>query len=580
MSHKYLSESANKKKTPQNEPIPGSNQIKNNAGGFAWEATKWDRLNRWLILGSEGGTYYIGEKKLTKDNAKSVLECLNEDPIRTIDTIVQVSDSGRSSDNDIALFCLALAASHENLDVRRYALDNLPRVARIGTHLFHFIEFTKNNRGWGRSLRTAIKNWYNTKDADNLAFLMAKYQQRDGWANKDLLKLSHPTPKTPQHELLYQWATEKGTVRIEKDKVFYDYSISDKRVGKSKEGSGELFGLIRTYELLKACKSEKEVINIMKNNLTQREIIPTEYLNSKEVWRLLYPHLKTMALVRNLNTLSRVGIISQGNFNDIQNITSKLLDPKLLKESRIHPLNILFALRTYQQGRGMRGTSTWPVTPQIVDTLDKMFYKAFDNVEPTGKRLYLGVDVSRSMDSSKIRDSFLTAREGACALAMATMKTEQNYIIKGFTEGHSRSIKKGYGSKWSGYGGGSNSSSEMVPLNINASMDLNSVINVAKAIPFGGTNCALPMLDAIENDYQVDAFIVYTDSETWFGDIHPMQALQEYRRKSGINAKLIIVGMVSNSVSIADPKDKNSLDVVGFDASLPTLIQDFLTDKI
>ena len=96
MSHKYLSESVNKKKTPQSESIPGSNQVENNAGGYAWQTSKWDQLIRFLILGSAGGTYYVGEKKLTKDNAKSVFECLNEDPIRTIDTIIQISDSGRS----------------------------------------------------------------------------------------------------------------------------------------------------------------------------------------------------------------------------------------------------------------------------------------------------------------------------------------------------------------------------------------------------------------------------------------------------------------------------------------------------
>jgi 60 kDa SS-A/Ro ribonucleoprotein len=75
---------------------------------------------------------------------------------------------------------------------------------------------------------------------------------------------------------------------------------------------------------------------------------------------------------------------------------------------------------------------------------------------------------------------------------------------------------------------------------------------------------------------EADAFIVYTDSETWFGQIHPVQALQEYRRKTGIPAKLIVVGMVSNHFSIADPNDAGMLDVVGFDTAVPQVMSDFI----
>jgi 60 kDa SS-A/Ro ribonucleoprotein len=69
--------------------------------------------------------------------------------------------------------------------------------------------------------------------------------------------------------------------------------------------------------------------------------------------------------------------------------------------------------------------------------------------------------------------------------------------------------------------------------------------------------------------------VIYTDSETWAGDVHPTQALHDYRRASGIDARLDVVGMVSNGFSIADPADPGMLDVVGFDAVTPQLISDF-----
>ena len=46
----------------------------------------------------------------------------------------------------------------------------------------------------------------------------------------------------------------------------------------------------------------------------------------------------------------------------------------------------------------------------------------------------------------------------------------------------------------------------------------------------GGTDCALPMIYAKQKKLKIDVFIVYTDSETWFGKIHPTEALKNYRK--------------------------------------------------
>ena len=66
------------------------------------------------------------------------------------------------------------------------------------------------------------------------------------------------------------------------------------------------------------------------------------------------------------------------------------------------------------------------------------------------------------------------------------------------------------------------------------------------------------------------------DSETWAGAIHPVEALRQYRERTGIAAKLVVVGLVSNGFSIADPNDAGMLDVVGFDTAAPAAIADFI----
>jgi 60 kDa SS-A/Ro ribonucleoprotein len=109
---------------------------------------------------------------------------------------------------------------------------------------------------------------------------------------------------------------------------------------------------------------------------------------------------------------------------------------------------------------------------------------------------------------------------------------------------------------------------------------LDDVQKTISNLPFGATDCAQPMIWAKEHKVEVDVFAIYTDSETWFGSVHPVKALQEYREKMGIPAKLAVVGMVSNGFSIADPNDSGMLDVVGFDTAAPELLRGFALGEV
>jgi hypothetical protein len=50
--------------------------------------------------------------------------------------------------------------------------------------------------------------------------------------------------------------------------------------------------------------------------------------------------------------------------------------------------------------------------------------------------------------------------------------------------------------------------------------------------------------------------------------MHTAEALRQYREYSKINdARLIVVGMVSNGFTVADPDDPLMMDIVGFDTA-------------
>jgi 60 kDa SS-A/Ro ribonucleoprotein len=545
------------RQTPQSEPIPGSSMVANSGGGFTFAIDDWSRLERFLILGSDGGTYYASERTLTIENASCVQRCLDADAAKTVATIASVSDSGRAPKNDPAVFALAIAAGMGHTAL---AMDALPKVCRIGTHLFQFVAAVEAFRGWGRGLRKGVAAWYTEKSAPDLAYQLAKYQRRDGWSHRDVLRLVHPVAPSPSHDAAFRWVV--GGVE-----ALGDRAVS--RRLKQGETASAYPALVEHLPVflgsVEAAKTAKrtELSRLIRDHNLPRECVPTEALNDPKIWEALLEKMPVTALVRNLAKMTAVGLLKPFS-KAVRSVCAKLSDASALRKARLHPLAILIAAKQYAAGRGLKGSLTWEPVGAINDALDAAFYLAFGAVEPAAKRTLLALDVSGSMGCGGIAGSSLTPREGSAAMAMVAAKTEPFVHAVAFSAG-----ANGYGGEW---GGGSPG---MTPIDLSRSGDLRSLIARFEKIPMGGTDCALPMIHALQQKIEVDVFIVYTDNETWAGEIHPCQALRQYRREMGIPAKLIVVGMTATSFSIADPTDAGMLDVVGFDASAPSVMNDF-----
>ncbi|MGW8285730.1 MAG: TROVE domain-containing protein [Candidatus Deferrimicrobiaceae bacterium] len=518
--------------TPQSEP-EDPRQVMNNAGGYTFTVDKWRRLERFLVLGAEGGTYYVNERKLTRDNARVVGECLDEDPARAVGLIVEVSDKGRAPKNDPAVFALALAAAHSSDEARRHALAALPKVCRIGTHLFQFVASARSlGRGWGRGLKTAVARWYLDKPNDRAAYQALKYQQREGWSHRDLLRLAKPTPDTPEQNALFRWIA-KG-------------ELIDGHVA-----------MLAGYEQLKVATHAEDVAALVRLYGFTHEMVPTAHKNDVSVWEALLERMPMTAMIRNLGKMTSIGLLKAGS-DGARAVVGKLSAPEAIRKARVHPITMLSALRIYARGQGLRGSLTWRAVPSIIDALDEAFYLAFENIQPTGKRIMVGLDVSGSMGID-VGTIGLTAREVSAAMAMATVRTESDVYVFGFT------------------GGGMYSRQQAVThLPITKKQRLDDVVAMISNLPFGPTDCSLPMRGALQQQMEFDAFVVYTDNETWSGPMHPHEALKLYRRKLGIPAKLAVCATTSSGFSIADPNDPGMLDVVGFSANCPAVLADFI----
>lgn len=516
------------RETPQLEAVPGLAQVENSAGGFVFALDNWKRLERFLILGSDAPTYYTTARKLTRENAACVIRCLDADYIRAIDTIRAVSVAGRAPRNDAALFALALAASYSDVHARRRAFDALPDVARTGEHLFQFIEITEGLRGHGRAFNRALKRWYLGKEPRALAYQVLKYRSRHNWTHRDVLRLAKPKTDDATINAALRWVAK----------------------GDTPEGYDELAQIV-AYELAKTA-DEAALLDLIRAHRLTHEMIPTEALGRPDVWRALLADMPMTAMIRNLGRMTANGaLVPLGREVDI--VISCLQDADRLRKARVHPLAVLVALNTYRQGKGIKGGLTWEPIPAVVDALDAAFYTAFGAVEPTGKRIMLALDVSGSMGGPELSGmTGITPRVGSAAMAMVTAAVERSVSTAGFSGG-------------------------MTPLDISPRRRLDDVIRSISNLPFDRTDCALPMLHALERGLSFDAFVIYTDNETWAGNIHPFQALRQYRERAGIPAKLIVVGMTSTGFTIADPNDAGMMDVVGFDTAAPNVMGSFIS---
>jgi 60 kDa SS-A/Ro ribonucleoprotein len=535
--------------TPQSKPLDET-QVKNNAGGYVFQVSDKTRLERFLILGSDGATYYQKGPDLLEGNLTFIVDLIKRDEALVRNTVREISLSGRAYKNSPALFVTALLFKH---GTDKSLLKELVfNVARTSTHLFELTQYFELLGGWNRSKRAAVAFWYTNRTTSKVAYQVVKYRQRNGWTHRDMIRLAHP----------------KGI----------DKAVGSFILGKP-EGDflSSTPAIIRGFKQLQETKTAKDAVAVLEEfRELPWETLPTELHKSPEVWKKIFYNgqLHGEALLRNITRLARMKALDDLRF--LADYVKALTDENMIASTRLHPIRFLNALIVHTEGQvnrrqtdyygyGGGRTKDWTTVPQIVDALNDGFYLAFKHVTPSDKRFFLGVDVSGSMSGSIGQGLDISAAQAAAAMAMSIARTEPAYMVRGFT---------------SNSGGWSNRDTELTDLGITPKMLLPEVFNRVQKSNFGATDCALPMLYATKNKLEIDTFVVLTDNETWHGDVHPKKALADYRKASGIDAKLIVVGMTATEFSIADPRDGGMLDVVGLDANLPKIVTEFSAGRI
>lgn len=402
-------------------------QVCNSAGGYVWPVSDMNRLRRFMVLGSESGSYYIQSKELGLENIDCIQTLIESGyGENVVKEIVDFSVGGRTSKQGPILLALVQCARCDDLKTKQAAYEALSRVCRIPTHLFQFIEYSEkfsDGTGWGRAQRRAISKWYNKKKPSELAYQITKYRNRNGWSHKDVLRLAHVKPEGDATSLVLKYIV-KGAKDVEE---------AFGKIEEPNDDQKSVMMLLRAVEEAKVAIDETELTLLIEEYNLVREHIPTNYLKSTAVWLSLLRHMPMTAMIRNLGKMTSIGLLTPDS-EATNLVRERLQDEDRLKKARVHPFSILLAMKTYQAGKGDKGKLAWTPDRAVVHALDDAFYRAFKFVEPTNQRYLLAVDVSGSMSCSGVNGcQNITAREAAAAMCMVTMRTEKTHHVVGFS---------------------------------------------------------------------------------------------------------------------------------------------------
>ncbi|KAK3103389.1 hypothetical protein FSP39_018893 [Pinctada imbricata] len=304
--------------------------------------------------------------------------------------LLEYGRDGRTLSNDPLMFCLA-ACSHSNDEIlKRAALTAMLNICKDATptYLFSFLRFRSkicgNSGRWGRGLRSAISKYYNGYSADpiKLALHVTKFYRRFGWSHRDVLRLAHVKSRDLRINYILAYIARGLRYADEKypntngDDVLQQIKDYINAVTTARRGQYEEDGLCEQIAL-------KQLV------LQQ---ISTQALRSAVVWETLLVLMPMKCMLRNLGKMASLDIFGYNKPAE-KGVMMFLRCPEKMKDSKVHPIDVLVAHHQYCQGVSGRRRITWTPRQTIKDELEEAFFGYFRDIESTGKNYLLALDL-------------------------------------------------------------------------------------------------------------------------------------------------------------------------------------------
>lgn len=450
-------------------PIPNT---KNEEGFPAYSRSPEEQYLQMLLTNTLGSTFYATAGELLVGSNKIHEEMVAKDPEFAAKAIVYARKYGYMRTQPI--FGL-VKLSKVNLKLFKQAFSGVILTPADLQDFFVILKGEGRGHG-GRGIKSAVAAWLN----ENLSEYWAiKYNGRGrGYSLSDIVRLVHP--------------------RSESKNALYRYLVH----GEVDENLKQ----IAKFEELKVTQIPKEQVRLIQDGKLPHEVVTGSAKMTPELWSALVPVMPTFALLRNLATLDRAGVLD--DHRDF--ITARLNDPEALKKSKILPFRFLNAYYALEE------------KPWVQDVLRQSVELTFENLPKIPGRTAIFLDISGSMYGGNFwgRDDDLGVApiKTASVVAFALFKKTGGKGPLWLFNNHV------YDAKPSLY---------------------DSILTQAEKIhPSGGTSSDAPFRALTDRNEKVDNIIMITDEQQNLGS--PVyRELKSYKKKVNPNVNTFVIDISS-----------------------------------
>jgi 60 kDa SS-A/Ro ribonucleoprotein len=353
----------NKTFKPKAPVVPPPTMV-NRDGYPAWSRPLDEQYLQTLLTNTFGGTFYADAKTLVAESAQVHDAMLAKDPAFAANALVYARQKGFMRSQPV--YGLAKLAGVD-ADLFKKVFPMVIKTPNDLRDFFAVISSLRKGEG-GRAIKKAAGDWI-VKNLSEYWAIKYGSGDRDGYSLADLIKVSHPNYGGAKMPL-----------------VSYLFGKGDRDAILSQ------LPQVAAFEALKKATTDKEKIDAITKGRLPHEVASTFAGTSTSVWKAIVAHMPIFALLRNLATIERHGVLPAVRAH----ILKMFSDEAAIAKSMILPYRFLEASKHVKDS-------------QVVDALRDAVELSFANVPDVEGRLAVFLDISGSMAGDFLQKASLFA---------------------------------------------------------------------------------------------------------------------------------------------------------------------------
>lgn len=446
-----------------------------------------------LFLGTLGHTFYATGAEWAETTTRTLQAAVREDPEWVAQAAVAARTEGYVRAAPLVALAVLLAGPPR---AQAYGRQIFDRIVRHGDDLRQFVGLNQNRTirpGFGGRARREVARWLATHLDEYQAIKYAG--SGDRLSLRNILRLAHPTPPTPQRDAIFRWLV-RGEVE-QPDLVPQIAMLTQLEAGT-----------VAPAEAITA------------GRLPFEAVMPRIAHADRDTWAALLPHAPYLFLLRSLIAMGRAGVWTDSAM--VRQAAAILTDPERIRRARVWPHQYWQAVQMVRR-EGLRG--------DLVAAVEEALDQSLMHVPQLPPRTALALDVSGSMGSTRVTKDATASVIGGLFVA-ALWKAQPRSLVLPFD-------------------------SQVLPPPLLSSRDtLGTLAAYLGRLGGGGTDLSAPVRRLMQTRRVVDIFVGLTDSEDWAagGGWHGegfLAAWQAYREQVAPEARAVLVQLAPAGTRVA-----------------------------